>query len=171
MKTNFEKMTDELYERAIEFVDMATEIRLKGNDKSVGIEVSEEYKRDFFAVIDKINFNLIEDEENFYGYFLLQMGREIDFEISSPSGVNFKGSKYIIYFNPLLFLKLDIKQMETTIKHQILHIISMHLIRVKECNQNGKYSTLAVNLAMDVVVNQYLNYLPPYSATDRKSVV
>ena len=165
MKTNFEKMTDELYERAIEFVDMATEIRLKGNDKSVGIEVSEEYKRDFFAVIDKINFNLIEDEENFYGYFLLQMGREINFDISSPSGVNFKGSKYVIYFNPLLFLKLDIKQMETTIKHEILHIISMHLIRAKECKENGKYSTLAVNLAMDVVVNQYLNYLPPYSAT------
>ncbi|MGM9531646.1 MAG: hypothetical protein ACI3VO_07390, partial [Intestinibacter sp.] len=62
MKSNFEKMTDELYERAIEFVDMATAVRLKGNDKSVGIEVSEEYKRDFFAVIDKINFNLIEDE-------------------------------------------------------------------------------------------------------------
>ncbi len=165
MKSNFEKMTDELYERAIEFVDMATAVRLKENDKSVGIEVSEEYKRDFFAVIDKINFNLIEDEENFYGYFLLQMGREINFDISSPSGVNFKGSKYVIYFNPLLFLKLDIKQMETTIKHQILHIISMHLIRAKECKENGKYSTLAVNLAMDVVVNQYLNYLPPYSAT------
>lgn len=165
MKSNFEKMTDELYERAIEFVDMATAVRLKENDKSVGIEVSEEYKRDFFAVIDKINFNLIEDEENFYGYFLLQMGREINFDISSPSGVNFKGSKYVIYFNPLLFLKLDIKQMETTIKHEILHIISMHLIRAKECKENGKYSTIAVNLAMDVVVNQYLNYLPPYSAT------
>ena len=165
MNTNFEKMTDELYERAIEFVDMATAVRLKGNDKSVGIEVSEDYKRDFFAVVDKVNFNLIEDEENFYGYFLLQMDRQINFEISSPSGVNFKGSKYVIYFNPLLFLKLDIKQMETAIKHEILHIISMHLTRAKECKQNGKYSTLAVNLAMDVVVNQYLKYLPPYSAT------
>ena len=41
MKSNFEKMTDELYERAIEFVDMATAVRLKENDKSVGIEVSE----------------------------------------------------------------------------------------------------------------------------------
>lgn len=165
MKTNFEKQTDELYDRAIEAIEMATEVRLNGNDKSAKIEVSEEFKRDFFSIIDKVNFNFLEDEENFYGYFLLQMDREINFDISSPSGVNFKDAKYVIYFNPILFLKLDIKQMETTIKHEILHIISMHLIRAKESKQNGKYSTLAVNLAMDVVVNQYLNYLPPYSAT------
>ena len=156
---------DKLYDRAIEFVEQATVRRLKGNDQMVEIEVSEDFKRDFFAVIDKVNFNLIEDEENFYGYFLFQMNREIRFDISSPTGVNFKGSKYIIYFNPLLFLKLDIKQMETTIKHEILHIISMHLLRAKECKLKGKYSTLAINIAMDVVVNQYLKYLPPYSAT------
>ena len=29
----------------------------------------------------------------------------------------------------------------------------------------GKYSTLALNISMDVVVNQYLDYLPPYSIT------
>ena len=93
------------------------------------------------------------------------MNRDIKFDMSSPSGVNFKGAKYVIYFNPLLFLKLDIKQMETTIKHEILHVISLHLVRAKELKDTGKYSTLAINLAMDVVVNQYLNYLPPFSAT------
>ena len=69
MKTNFEKQTDELYDRAIEAIEMATEVRLNGNDKSAKIEVSEEFKRDFFSIIDKVNFNFLEDEENFYGYF------------------------------------------------------------------------------------------------------
>ena len=99
----------------------------------------------------------------FYGYFLFQTLRDIRFDISSPTAVNFKGAKYVIYFNPIIFLSLNMKQMETTIKHEILHILSMHLLRSKELK--NKYSTLAINIAMDVVVNQYLNYLPPYSTT------
>ena len=43
------------------------------------------------------------------------------------------------------------------------HILSLHLFRAKELK--SKYSTLAINLAMDIVVNQYLDYLPPYSTT------
>ena len=39
----------------------------------------------------------------------------------------------------------------------------MHLLRSKELK--NKYSTLAINMAMDIVVNQYLNYLPPYATT------
>ena len=165
METYFNKQKDELYNKAIELVENATQVRVESEDKDIEIEVTDDFKRDFFSLIDKVNFNLMEDEENFYGYFLFQMNRDIKFDMSSPSGVNFKGAKYVIYFNPLLFLKLDIKQMETTIKHEILHVISLHLVRAKELKDTGKYSTLAINLAMDVVVNQYLNYLPPYSAT------
>ena len=91
------------------------------------------------------------------------MGREIRFDITSASGVNFKGAKYVIYFNPILFLQLNMKQMETTIKHEIHHVLSLHLSRAKELK--NKYSTLTVNLAMDIVVNQYLDNLPPYSTT------
>ena len=105
----------------------------------------------------------MEDKDNFYGYFLFQMGREIRFDITSASGVNFKAAKYVIYFNPILFLQLSMKQMETTIKHEIHHILSLHLSRAKELK--SKYSTLAINLAMDIVVNQYLDNLPPYSTT------
>ena len=82
--------------------------------------------------------------------------RDIRFDISSPTAVNFKGAKYVIYFNPIIFLSLDMKQMESTIKHEILHILSLHILRGKELK--NKYSTLAINIAMDVVVNQYLNY-------------
>lgn len=165
METYFELKKENLYNRAIEFVEKAIELRINQNDKNVKIEVSQEFRVEFFSILDRVNFNLMEDEENFYGYFLFQMDREIRFDISSPSGVNFKNSRYVIYFNPLLFLKLDIRQMETTIKHEILHILSLHLLRAKQLKQSGKYSTLAINLAMDVVVNQYLNFLPPYSAT------
>ena len=149
METYFDKKKEELYSKAIEFVENATQIRLNSEDKDIEIEVSEEFKREFFSLVDKVNFNLMEDKDNFYGYFLFQMNRDLKFDMSSPSGVNFKGAKYVIYFNPLLFLKLDMYQMETTIKHEILHVISQHLVRAKELKANASYSTLAIKRARD----------------------
>ena len=163
MASYFEEQAKELYDRALEVVNV-TEVsksNRKGNKFEVKIE--EDFKRDFFSLVNKVNLSLMEDNENFYGYFLFQMEREIRFDISSATSVNFKGAKYVMYFNPIIFLELNMKQMETTIKHEILHVISQHLIRAKELK--GKYSTLALNISMDVVVNQYLDYLPPYSIT------
>ena len=68
-----------------------------------------------------------------------------------------------MYFNPIIFLELNMEQMQSTIKHEILHVLSQHLIRLKDFKD--KYSTLALNLAMDVVVNQCLDCLCPYSIT------
>ena len=49
--------------------------------------------------------------------------------------------------------------MKSTIKHEIYHILSFHLNRAKSLKT--KYSTLAINMAMDIVVNQHLKDLPP----------
>lgn len=150
-----------LRKRAKEIIDNYN--RVKNKDKDSIINIPEDFKKEFYALIDKVNLNLLEDRDNFYGYFLFQMSREIRFDIGGPSAVNFKGAKYVIYFNPVQFLNLSIDQMETTIKHEILHIVSMHLIRAKEYKNN--YSTLAVNMAMDIVVNKFLNNLPSYATT------
>ncbi len=159
MKTYFEEQAERLYERSKEIIN----IFLKDKDKESKIDIKEDFKKEFFRLVDKVNLSLMEDEDNFYGYFLIQMSKEIKFDISSPTAVNFKEAKYVIYFNPIIFLTLGIEQMESTIKHEILHILSMHLIRAKEVK--GSYSTLAINMAMDVVVNKYLDYLPPYATT------
>lgn len=121
------------------------------------------FAREFFAFIDRLNLRLMEDKDNFFGYFLFQMGKEIRFSIADATSVTFKGTRYILYFNPLIFLALSPEQMETSIKHQILHVVSMHLVRAKELK--GSYSKQAINLAMDVVVNTYLDHLPPFSTT------
>jgi predicted metal-dependent peptidase len=161
METYFETFVKGLYEKANKIITIfLKENHQDGNSK---INIPKDFKEEFFSLVDKVNLSLMEDKDNFYGYFLFQMSREIRFDISSPTAVNFKGSKYVIYFNPIIFLTLTIKQMESTIKHEILHIVSMHLIRAKECKV--EYGTLAVNMAMDVVVNTYLDHLPPYATT------
>ncbi|MFT5872821.1 MAG: putative metal-dependent peptidase [Clostridium sp.] len=126
-------------------------------------QMSKSFTEDFLKLVTMVNFMLIEDNENFYGYFLLQMSREIKYDISAPTAVNFKLSRYVIYFNPYIFLNLTSNQMMCTIKHEIYHILSFHLNRAKSLKR--KYSTLAINMAMDIVVNQHLNYLPPYATT------
>lgn len=163
MESYFEKRVNKLYQQVNKLIDSAEMYKAKRNGEKFQPEITKEFKEDFFKLVDKVILSLMEDKDNFYGYFLFQMGREIRFDITSASGVNFKGAKYVIYFNPILFLQLNIKQMETTIKHEIHHVLSLHLSRAKELK--NKYSTLTVNLAMDIVVNQYLDNLPPYSTT------
>jgi len=127
------------------------------------ISMPEDFQKDFLLLINQVNLSLMEDADNFYGYFLFQMGRELRFDLSSPTGINLRGAKYIIYFNPLLFLGLDREQMKSTIKHEILHVLSLHLIRAKQLK--GQYHKSAINMAMDIVVNRYLDHLPPYATT------
>ncbi|MGI6449201.1 MAG: VWA-like domain-containing protein [Desulfitobacteriia bacterium] len=156
METFWETSAKELYEKAHNLI-------LQPNAKNPALKIPKGFKNDFFALVDRVNLSLMEDEDNFYGYFLLQMSREIRFDLSSPTAVNFKCAKYVLYFNPMLFLKLSRKQMESMLKHEILHILAMHLLRAKEYKSG--YSTLAVNMAMDIVVNNYLDTLPPYAIT------
>ena len=163
MESYFERRVNKLYQQVNKLIDSAEMYKAKRNGEKFQPEITKEFKEDFFKLVDKVILSLMEDKDNFYGYFLFQMGREIRFDITGASGVNFKGAKYVIYFNPILFLQLNMKQMETTIKHEIHHVLSLHLSRAKELK--NKYSTLTVNLAMDIVVNQYLDNLPPYSTT------
>lgn len=163
MENYFEKQTKYLYDKANDVVNSYTMLKANRAGEKLEIEIPQDFKDEFFNLVDKVNLSLMEEKDNFFGYFLFQMARDIRFDISSPTAINFKGAKYIIYFNPLIFLNLNIRQMESTIKHEILHVVSMHLVRAKEIK--GRYSTLAINMAMDIVVNKYLNNLPPYATT------
>lgn len=163
MENYFEKQTKYLYDKANDVVNSYTMLKANRAGKKLEIEIPQDFKDEFFNLVDKVNLSLMEEKDNFFGYFLFQMARDIRFDISSPTAINFKGAKYIIYFNPIIFLNLNIRQMESTIKHEILHVVSMHLVRAKEIK--GRYSTLAINMAMDIVVNKYLNNLPPYATT------
>ena len=160
-ETHFETLVKGLYGKANTIITVF--LKANPNDDNPKINIPKDFKEEFFSLVDKVNLSLMEEKDNFYGYFLFQMSREIRFDISSYTAVNFKSSKYVIYFNPIIFLTLTMKQMESSIKHEILHILSMHLIRAKECTVG--YGTLAMNMAMDIVVNTYLDHLPPYATT------
>ncbi len=147
MDNKFESLRKQLYEEIS---------GLKEKD-----DLKENFNDRFFQIIDIVNFSLMEDSDNFYGHFLLHMKRNINLEIATPTGITASISDFTIYFNPLLFTQCSLEQMQGQIKHEIHHILSLHLNRAKDLKK--KYSTLALNIAMDLAVNQYIDNLPPYS--------
>lgn len=163
MESNFKKQVNSLYQKMDTFVKKIAVYKAIRGKADYEVQIPKDFKNEFFTLINKVNLSLMEEKDNFYGYFIFQMGRDIRFDVTTPTAVNFKRAKYVIYFNPMLFLKLDLNQMKTTIKHEIHHLIALHQMRAKEVKD--KYSKLAINLAMDIVVNQYLEYLPPYAVT------
>ena len=163
MESNFEIQRKELEKQANEIATRYFQDRKIEKDNAKLI-VSDKFKDDFLKLVDKVSLSLMEDKDNFYGYFLFQVLREIRFDLNSATGINFKGAKYVLYFNPIIFLRLTVKQMETSIKQEIMHIIALHPTRAKELQDKG-VTRFAVNLGMDVAVNMYLDNLPPYSIT------
>ena len=129
MESHFDNQVKQLYEKSKEIVN--TTDMLKSNRAGEKWEPAwpQDFKRDFFNLVDQVSLSLMQENDDFYGYFLIQMAREIRVDMSSPTGVNFKGARYVIYFNPIIFLTVTLKQMESVIKHEIFHIISMHLTR------------------------------------------
>jgi predicted metal-dependent peptidase len=163
MSKNFEELRINIYNKVTNLVNSGEMFKAKRDGEKFQVDMPEDLKLKFYKLVDRVNLALIEDKENFYGYFLFQMGREIRYDIATPTAINFQGAKYIIYFNPLIFLQLNINQMEGSIKHEIHHVLALHLARAKELER--KYSTLAVSMAMDIVANQYIEHLPSYATT------
>lgn len=131
--------------------------------KDRATELPPSLKDSFFFFISRLSLSLMEDEDNFFGYFFFQMGKELDLTLRAPTGVTFRGTKYILFFQPFLFLEQTPEQMLSSIRHEILHIVFRHLLRARDLRSS--YSKLALNLAMDAIVNTYLDPVPADGVT------
>ena len=77
--------------------------------------------------------------------------------MTSAFGINLKQGGYVLYVNPFILLRQPPDVMKDGIKREILHIISAHLMRVKTLSQS--FNKTAVHMAMDMVVNDYLEHV------------
>ena len=118
--------------------------------------MTDDMTKRFWDILHRVNGLLI-NEEQFFGYFYLQMDHGIRYDMPSPWGVNIKGGKYVLYANPFLLLDAPPDVMKDGIKREILHVISAHLTRTNQLY--GRFHKQAIHLAMDMVVNDYLEYL------------
>lgn len=153
-ESRFEKLRKELFEEVLRLDEVASSNEALDALKS-------DFNRGFFKLIELCNFFLMESEDNFFALFFVQMKREIRFDLTVPITTKVVGTSFVMCFNPRIFLECTLKEMQALIKHEIYHIMSRHYARAKALK--NKYSELAISLAMDIAINQYIMYLPSWS--------
>lgn len=131
---------------------------LKFKSKS---DVKSEFRREFLSLVEKVIIDMLGSEDNFFGQFLIKVKRDIRLDITWPIATIPKIDGFNMYFNPILFLNCDKKEMVALLKHEIYHIMYGHFEREK--NLKNKCTVLAVNLALDISVNQFIKNLPSNS--------
>ncbi|GIM29452.1 peptidase [Clostridium polyendosporum] len=123
-------------------------------------QVTEKFKREFWELLEYIIIIMLEKEDNFFGQFMVQVKREIKLDISWPIATKPEMGNFQMLFNPVLFLQCELKEMQALFKHEIYHIMLGHYER--ERILINKYSRLALSIAMDISVNQFIKNLPAW---------
>jgi predicted metal-dependent peptidase len=97
----------------------------------------------------------------FFAVFIIQMKRKIKLNMPAAVGSSAALSHFNIYFNPTIFLQCTMEEMKALLKHEVYHIMNGHMKRASIFGR--KYSSLAVSVAMDISINQYIKNLPTWS--------
>lgn len=118
------------------------------------------FMRDFYRLLDDLTFGLVKDGEDFYALFTRDMTKDVDFSLTWPLATVLEREAVHLLFNPISFLFLREAEARALIKHEVMHLILDHHSR--EGALKNRYSQLAINLAMDVAVNQYIPFLPAF---------
>lgn len=140
----FEERRDSLLKQALD---------IKENGK-----VYSSFEREFFSLVENVIIDMLEGEEGFFGQFLVRVERSVRFNITWPLATVPRMQGFKMYFNPVLFLNCDKREMQALFKHEIYHIMYGHHQRERILKQ--KYTNLAVNLALDISINQFIKNLP-----------
>ena len=117
-------------------------------------------KRELLSLMEECSLELMRKEDSFFGLFLIQMKREVSNRCRAPLAVMPKSEGYIIYINPRSLLTCSSDEIKALLKHEIYHIIFGHHRRIRD--MRNKYGLKAINLAMDVAVNQHIKNLPGF---------
>ncbi|MBN1039734.1 hypothetical protein DVW12_13585 [Clostridium botulinum] len=130
------------------------------NIKSID-EFDNMYIKSFFQLVEEVILDLLENEDSFFGQFMLRVKRQIRIDLKSPIATIPKRSGFNMYFNPILFLQCEKKEMSALFKHEIYHIMYSHFSRERKMKE--RLSKEAINIALDISINQYIKNLPPWS--------
>lgn len=101
-------------------------------------------------------------KDPFYGFFFLSIQKLMvpeDHAVKTaaigPNGINFT-----LYINEKFWNTLSYDDAYAILKHELLHLCFFH------CTENfDSHNQQAMNIAMDIEVNQYLDYVPASAVT------
>jgi len=121
-------------------------------------DITYEFKRGFFELVNTVIINMIDREDNFFGSFMLKIERDIRIDITGAVVTIPTMNAFRMYYNPILFLMFNEEEMAATFKHEIYHIMYFHYERALALKKS--YSREAITLALDISINQFIKNLP-----------
>lgn len=124
---------------------------------------NKEFCKKFENLFEKIIIDMLSGNNSFFANFIINFRRQLNFNINEPFSMESNHSYFILHINPFLVLQCSILEIEALIKHEIYHLICLHQIRSKKLIR--EFGRTAVNIAMDIAVNQYIINLPHWSET------
>lgn len=125
------------------------------------VEYNESYKRSFFELVENVILYLLQTQDVFFGQFMLRVRRNINIDLTVPIATIPSRENFNMYFNPFLFLNCSKREMAALFKHEIYHIMNYHFERERKLK--NRFSKEAVNVALDISINQYIKDLPGFS--------
>lgn len=136
--------------------------RIKDNIKLLTKENSKEkldiIKSDFLEMMELIKLFLISERNTYYGYFLMNMRFEVDFETDIIAGIRLNTFPPVFDSNPLNLCRMKLKEIIYIICHEIDHIVLNHPTEIMKLNPNKTPEVFyKLNLAADASVNDRLN--------------
>lgn len=114
---------------------------------------------DFFRFAELAKLFLISERDSYYGYVLMNMSFEVDFEQEIIAGIKLDSFPPVFISNPLLLSQFELKEILYIFCHEIDHVVYRHPIEMSRIDKaNWKKASLLFNLAADASVNDMLNY-------------
>ncbi len=113
---------------------------------------------DFKELFDLVKLFLISERDSYYGYFLMAMKLELDFESNAVAGIKLNEYPPVFLANPLILGAFSLKEMLYIVCHEIDHVVFNHpaeMVRLNPEDDPVKYELF--NLAADASVNDRLN--------------
>lgn len=108
----------------------------------------------------------------FYVHILMQCRVKFDDSLKFIAAVSFSDFKYNLHINPKMFSELSIQHRMGVLKHEVLHIINLHLT-----DRRKDYDNHYWNLATDCAINQLIiadhlpdNCITPYNLFKENSI-
>ncbi len=135
------------------YLDSVLKYRMNKDDKNLLREVDES----FTHMYDLIKMFLIMKKERYYGYFLMNMQMETDYEMKYPACVTIDTNPFIMCINPIWISKYSIKEIIFIVCHEIEHIVLNHPAEGMRINkERDPNNARLLNYAMDASVNDRL---------------
>lgn len=145
----------------MDFEEKRQQLLKEAYDLEERVKYNSSFKRNFFELVEDVILYLLQTQDVFFGQFMLRVQRNININLTVPIGTIPDRENFNMYFNPVLFLNCSKREMAALFKHEIYHIMNLHFERERKLK--NRFSKEAINVALDISINQYIKDLPGFS--------